>query len=74
MSNLPPGCTQREIDAQLEDPDDRCWECGGDRNHCECVWYECDCCGETVKEIYTVIAFGIETHACEKCTSGGNQS
>lgn len=36
LSNLPPGCTQREIDRQVEDEDDLCWECGGNRDFCEC--------------------------------------
>lgn len=46
MTNLPPGVTQRMIDAQLEG--EQCPECGGDAAYC-------DCYGDTIENSCPVL-------------------
>lgn len=52
MSNLPPGCTQDEIDRWLEG--EQCDVCGGDAAHCKCygdtLENSCPECGRRLVE------------------------
>ena len=34
---------------------------------------QCDVCGEIVDEVSRVIAYGIETYACDKCLNNPNR-
>lgn len=54
--NLPPGCTDADIDRAAPGYD-------------EANAYQCDCCGRMVEKerIGRVWAYGIETYACDKC-------
>jgi hypothetical protein len=62
--HLPPGCTQRECDmaqpGYWDEPHDE-----------EPELAQCDCCAKMVPAdtIWHGVAYGIETFACEECSS-----